>query len=369
LPLSEFGQARSVYLKLLLNGAEVAGVIEAEVGTSDHQIAGWFRATLALGADATVTAASLSLMTEAMAEIRVGLAAAGLPPLAALWQSLISGTIDTITIDMTAGTAQLTGRDFSALFIDTLTAESFANRTASEIAQTLALRHGLDPVVTATQTPTGRYYQDGHDLFSLYQSNATVTEWDLLNALAEAEGFDLFVQNKSLFFAPPLEQVLPALWQWMPGGLSGTTMSTLRLERSLALARDIIVTVQSWNSREARMVTQTVRASALGTVHRTAAATGGNAATYVLIRPNLSAEQAMTLATNTLADLSRHERVIVATMPGELDLAPRSLVTLEGTATDFDQTYMVDEIVRRISARSGFMQTVRCVNTPLRAAA
>lgn len=369
MPLSELGRARSVYLTLLLNGEAVAGVIDAEVGTSDHQIAGWFRVTLALGADATVTASSLSLMTEAVAEIQVGLAAAGLPPIAALWQSLLSGTVDTITIDMVAGTAQLTGRDFSALFIDTLTAESFANQTASEIAQTLALRHGLDPVVTATQTPAGRYYQDGHDLFSLYQSNALVTEWDLLNALAEAEGFDLFVQNKSLFFAPPLQQTRPALWHWMPGGIAGTTMSTLRLERSLALARDIVVTVQSWNSREAGMVTQTVRASALGTVHPASAAGGGNAATYVLIRPNLSAEAAMTLASNTLADLSRHERVITATMPGELSLAPRSLVTLDGTATDFDQTYVVDEIVRRISRQGGFLQTVRCVNTPLGAAA
>jgi phage protein D len=369
LPLSELGQARSVYLKLLLNDAEVAGVMEAEVGTSDHQIAGWFRVTLALGADSTVTAASLSLMTEAVAEIRVGLAGAGLSPATALWQSLIAGTVDTMVIDMAAGTAHLTGRDFSALFIDTQTAESFANRTASEIAQTLAVRHGLDPVVTTTQTPVGRYYQDGHDLFSLYQSNAAMTEWDLLHALAEAEGFDLFVQDKNLFFAPPLQQTRPTLWQWMPGGLAGTTMSTLRLERSLALARDIVVTVQSWNSREARMVTQTIRASALDTVHRTTAATSGNAATYVLIRPNLSAEQALTLATNTLADLSRHERVILATMPGELDLAPRSLVTLEGTATDFDQTYVVDEIVRRISSQDGFMQTVRCVNTPLGAAA
>lgn len=369
MPLSELGQARSVYLKLLLNDAEVAGVMEAEIGISDHQIAGWFRATLALGADAAVTAASLSVMTQAVAEIRVGLAAAGLPPAAALWQSLIAGTVDTISIDMAAGTVQLTGRDFSALFIDTLTAESFANRTASEIAQTLAVRHGLDPIVTATDTPAGRYYQDGHDLFSLYQSNAVLTEWDLLNALAEAEGFDLFVQNKSLVFAPPLGQTRPALWQWMPGGLAGTTMSTLRLERSLALARDIVVTVQSWSSREARMVTQTVRASALGTIHRTTAPAGGNAATYVLIRPNLSAEQAMTLATHTLADLSRHERVILASMPGDLDLAPRSLVTLEGTATDFDQTYVVDEIVRSVSLRGGFTQVVRCVNTPLKAAA
>jgi len=369
LPLSERGQARSITLSLLLDGTEVRGVLEAEVGTSDHQVAGWFRVTLALGADAAVSPARLSQMTDTVAEIRVGLTDAGLPAVTALWQSLLTGTVDTVVIDMASGTAHLTGRDFSALFIDSLTAETFANHTASEIAQTLAMRHGLNPEVTATRTPVGRYYQDGHDLSSLHQSSAVVTEWDLLHALAEAEGFDLFVQNRSLFFAPPLAEAAPALWQWMPAGRAATTMTALRLERSLALARDIVVTVQSWNSRDARMVTQTVRASAQGTLrHPTTTPTGGNAATYVLIRPNLSAAEALSLATRTLADLSRHERVVTATMPGDIALAPRSLVTLAGTGSDFDQTYVVDEIVRRISMQDGFMQTVRCVNTPLRTA-
>ncbi|GAB0116893.1 hypothetical protein [Acidisoma sp. 7E03] len=369
MPLPEFGQARSVFVMLLLDGTEVAGVMEAEIGTSDHQVAGWFRVTLALGTSGGMTPAQLSGMTDTIAEIRVGLAEAGLPPATALWQSLLTGPVDSITIDMAEATAHLTGRDFSALFIDSLTAETFANHTASEIAQTLAMRHGLTPEVTPTRTPVGRYYQDGHDLSSLHQASATVTEWDLLHALAEAEGFDLFVQNRSLFFAPPLAEAAPALWQWRPGGLDGTTLTTLRLERSLALARDIVVTVQSWNSRTARMITQTVRASTQGRLRRSAAAqAGGNAATYVLIRPNLSAADAMALATTTLADLSRHERVVTATMPGELTLAPRSLVTLTGTDSDFDQTYVVDEILRRISLQDGFIQTVRCVNTPLRAA-
>jgi hypothetical protein len=76
----------------------------------------------------------------------------------------------------------------------------------------------------------------------------------------------------------------------------------------------------------------------------------------------------MNLAIQTLADLSRHERVITVTMPGELDLAPRSPVLLQGTNTAFDQIYAVDEITRRVSTRDGFVQTVRAVNTPVSAA-
>jgi phage protein D len=365
LPANSPSPARSIYLEFLLNGTKVRGTQEAEVCTSNHQIAGWFRVRLALGQDAVLTAATFSGMVGVTAEVRVGIAGSGLPPAAAIWQSLISGPVDDLAINMADGTVEISGRDLSALLIDTLTAETFSNQTAGEIAQTLALRHGLIPVVTATSTPVGRYYQDGHNLSSLYQSSATVTEWDLLCALAQTEGYDLLVQNQNLIFAPPLSTAQPAIWYWQPGGTQTSTMMSLRMERSLALARDLVVIVQSWNSRQQQMITQTVRSSANGLSTRRTSATPAQAATYVVIRPNLTAQDALALAIQTVSDLSRHERVITAQMPGELELALRGLVSLQGTQTAFDQTYVVDEITRRISMQDGFVQTVRAVNTPL----
>jgi phage protein D len=367
LPSNDLGTARGVFLQLALNGTGVAGVAEAEVCTSDHQAAGWFRVVIALGADPVVTPTILASLTQATAQILVGLALPGLPAAAASWQTLMTGTVDAIKLDMTDGTAHLTGRDFTGVFIDALSAETFSNNTSSEIAQTLALRHGLTPLVAATTTPIGRYYQEGHDLSSLHQSSKTVTEWDLLSRLAEVEGFDVHVQNSNLYFAPPAAAGVPTVWQWMTDGAAASTLTTLQMERSLVLARDIVVTVQSWNSRLAQMITQTVRSSKLGSVTDRSVVASATATTYVLVRPNLTPQQAMTLATQTLSDLSRHERVITATMPGELDLAPRSLVLLQGTNTEFDQTYAVDEITRRVSVRDGFVQTVRAVNTPLQA--
>jgi phage protein D len=367
LPSSNLETTRGVFLQLVLNGTSVTGLIEAEVCTSDHQAAGWFRVIIALGGDPVFTSAAMATMTQATAEILVGLGVPGLPAAAATWQSLMTGSVDEVALDMTNGTAHLIGRDFTVLFIDALSAETFSNNTSSEIAQRLAVRHGLTPIVTATTTPIGRYYQEGHDLSSLHQSSKTVTEWDLLSGLAAVEGFDVYVQNSSLCFAPHAASGPPTVWQWMPEGAAASTLTTLQMERSLALARDIVVTVQSWNSRQAQMITQTVRSSALGAAKASGASKSATATTYVLVRPNLTPQQAMTLATQTLIDLSRHERVITTTMPGEIDLAPRSLVLLQGTNTDFDQTYAVDEITRRVSARDGFVQTVRAVNTPLQA--
>ena len=93
MPSNDLGTARGVFLRLALNGATVAGVTEAEVCTSDHQAAGWFRVVLALGADPVITPATLASMTQATAEILVGLAPARmLPAAAATWQSLMTGT-------------------------------------------------------------------------------------------------------------------------------------------------------------------------------------------------------------------------------------------------------------------------------------
>jgi phage protein D len=354
LPLSD---ARDVLLRVLLDGVPVYGALEAEVSTTGRRAAGWFHVRLALGADTGLTAAVLSGIGDATVEVQIGLRPAGS---GGAWTSLITGPLDQITLDPIQGTAQLTGRDFSALFIDSLTAETFANRTSSEIVATLAVRRGLQAQVTPTQTPVGRYYQLGHDTSSLHQSSAVVTEWDLLQRLALAEGFELMVTGTTLVFSPPVASLVPIVWQASPGN---SDLLDLQLERSLSLARDIAVTVQSWNAKQARMITQTVRASASGATS-SSATPGLHTTNYVLVRPNMTPDQAQALAVQTLADLSRHERVALATMPGELVLAPGSSVLLTGTGTAFDQLYVVDEIQRRVSARDGFTQTVRAVNAP-----
>ena len=43
----------------------------------------------------------------------------------------------------------------------------------------------MTPVVTATTTPAGRYYQADHDKVTGGQFSRATTEWDLLCELAE----------------------------------------------------------------------------------------------------------------------------------------------------------------------------------------
>lgn len=336
---------RSPRLRVLANGTPAAGVIEAQVFANNHYAADRFSLSVALGADPGALA-FWSGTPDILLDVQMSLDGLG-------YTSLVQGTVDVVDIDPIQGLLRVEGRDLTATLIETRTQETFANRTASEIAEILAGRHNLTPAVTATSTPVGRYYQNEHDRITLGQFSRATTEWDLLVFLAQQEGFDVFVSGTTLHFQP-------ARGQYAGVVLTPQTVMDLKLERALTLARDIEVVVKSWNTRQQSAFTQTARA------HRAGGAGGARAGAppqrYVFVRPNLTSDQALKLAQQKLAELTRHERVVSATMPGELALTPRSLVTLAGTGTDFDQTYFVDVIERQLHVESGFTQHLRCKN-------
>ncbi len=265
-----------------------------------------------------------------------------------IFKSLVQGAVDHVDLDMGQRLVRVEGRDLTAALIETRTQETFANQTSSEIASTLAKRHNLDAQVAPTSTPVGRYYQSEHDRITLNQFSRATTEWDLLTFLAQQEGFDVFVSGRTLFFQP-------ASMSMPTTAVNPSHVLNLRLERALTLAQDLEVTVKSWNSRQRDAFTQTARTQGRGHV-------GGTPQRYVYVRPNLTSDQALQFAQQKLAELSRHERLVNITMPGELSITPRSFVSIEGTGTDFDRIYHVDAIERVLHVESGFIQHMRCKN-------
>jgi phage protein D len=342
---------RAPRLRLLANGAVIGGVVTADVLSNNHYAADRFSVVVALGVDLWASSTYWASQTDILVDVQFSLDAGS------TFISFIQGLADVVSIDVLTSTLHIEGRDLTAALIDNRTQETFANRTSSEIATILAQRHNLTPIITATTTPVGRYYQNEHDRIALNQFSRSMTEWDLLIFLAGQEGFDVFVTGTSLYFQPSAGS-LSAPCTLTPGQLQD-----LRLERSLTLARDIVVTVKSWNSRQQDAFTQTVRASG-----RTSGGTGGTGRSgppqhYVFVRPNLTMDDALKLAQQKAAELAQHERVWEATMPGDLTLDPRSMIQLIGTETDFDQLYFIDTIERHLSLERGFVQHVRAKNT------
>ncbi len=338
---------RAPRLRLIANGQIIPGAMEAEVVSNNYYAADRFSASVALGADPWVAASFWSSQTDIMLDVQFSLDGG------VSFTSLVRGAVDSVSIDPSFGVVWLHGRDLTAALVEARTQETFANRTASEIASLLAARHHLSPCVSPTTTVVGRYYQSEHDRITLNQFSHATTEWDLLAFLARQEGFDVFVEGTTLHFQPTTPTTQPAK------SLRPEDVLDIKLERSLTLARDIEVVVKSWNSRQNSAFVQRARA----TGRRDAKRTGAQPQRYVFVQPNLTPDDALKLAQRKLAELTRHERCIRIDMPGELQLTPRSTIALEGTGTEFDQTYYIDVIERRLRHDGGLTQHIRARNT------
>ena len=344
LPSSEL---RVPSLLVLVDGEPIRGAMSAHISSTNHFGADRFRVTLALNVDPRKGAAFWGSVRDVSLEIQAAFSGHS--------TGLIEGLIDRVEVDPIQKMVRLEGRDRTALLIEARTQESFSNQTSSEIAETLAGRHGLAADVVPTTTPAGRYWQIDHDRVTLNQFCRATTEWDLLIGLAGREGYDVWVSGNTLHFRPSGKvATVAAVLRPALSTLGPATVIDLRLERSLTLARDIEVVVKSWNSRLGRSYEQTARAKRAGRrelrVQR-----------YVYVIPDLTPDAALQLAQRKLAELTRHERVVVADMPGNLTLDPRDMVRVEGTGSEFDQDYFVDTI-DRIFDPLGFRQTVRARN-------
>ncbi len=328
-------------LRVLADGIEMPGAISAEIISNNHYAADRFRLSL----HTTPRDAAVWSTTDA-ALLDIQLTLDGIA-----FTSLIQGEVDHLALNPHANSLTLEGRDLTARFIEARTQETFANQSASDIAATLAARHGLSADIQPTAPPVGAYWQLEHDRITLDCFSRASTEWDLLVTLAGQEGFNVWVTGSTLHFRPA-DDAQPITTTITPG-----TVISLHLERALTLARDIEVTVKSWNSRQAHAFSQTAHAA-----RQSGSRGGGKPQRYVYVVPNLTPDAALKLAQSHLAELTRHERVITAEMPGDLTLAPRQPILLAGSNTAFDQLYRIDEITRRIDVRNGFTQHLRARN-------
>lgn len=338
-------------LRASVNGLPIGGAIAADVFSNNHYAADRFILRVAVSQAEAVTWSSVPT---ALVEIQASLDMLS-------WTSLVQGEADQLVFDPLASTLTLTGRDLTARFIESRTEETFANQTSSDIAALLASRHGLDCDADTTTTPAGAYWQIEHDAITLGSFARSITEWDLLVTLAGHEGFDVWVSGSTLHFkAPNPDATPPRILRSQPSPAGLPDFTSLHLEHTLTLAGDVEVVVKSWNSRHAQSFIQTARRTRADGTPR-----GGykrQVQRYVYVVPNLTTGQALKLAQNRLAEISQQERILLAEMPGELALLPRSKIQLTGTGTAFDQEYVIDEINRHISFDAGFTQMIRAVN-------
>jgi phage protein D len=276
--------------------------------------------------------------------------------------SLIIGGINNLNVRVfdNGGYVEFDGFDLSKKFVDNKTTEKYPNLTASDIAIKLAQKRGLTPVVTQTTQNVGYYYTQDY-----VQLQTEVTEWDLLVYLAQKEGFQVFVRGQTLYFQPrPLTSDKPYLLQATTlenGQLATFNGTSLTVSRNLNYARDVIVKVISWNARTGRVEAQATATPNKKTVLAAAAQPVGEAQTYNYVIPGLTKEQALIQAQKLLEDITQHERLIQAHLPGDNLLHKDSVIQLKGVSASADQSYYPDTITRTITPQ-GYTMQVRAKN-------
>src|SRR5581483_8191756 len=260
--------------------------------------------------------------------------------------SLLIGNVDDVDIHLDTGQLTISGRDLTARFIDNKIAKSWPDHTASQIVTDLCGMVGITPNVTSTKTAVGKY-QNG----AYAAQRRDIPMWDLITFLAEQEGFDAFVTASTLYFGPPLadsKTPLTVMVQPPSTGNPGVNISTetLKLHRSLTLAKDIAVTVISYDAGKKVPIKAVARRQGSNKAGSTSFRTGKTSQNYVIRRAGLTQQQAVDLAQKTLADLSKHERTVEIQAPPDGGVSSRTKLTISGTNTGFDTDYFVDTVTR-----------------------
>jgi phage protein D len=343
--------ARHVSGRCLLNGTDVP-FVSFSIESNAFRGAGTFDLTLAISA---LPAAMQMLNWWAVQRtIRVELFILIITQAGVDEKKHITGNIDSWHYEPARFEIAAEGRDYTAKLIDAKTpGESFKNLTSSQIATTLAHRHGLKAIVTATTQRVGEFYQIDTAHLTGEQS-----EWDLITTLAGIENFSVYVEGDSLHFGPRLGPTSEGSYviRWQPPGEQAypqcNISDDLSFSRALTISRGVTVEVLSWNAK--RKNKQFMVSYPRPTKKTTPGKATPETQTYRVIRNGLTPEAALALAQSIYQQIVRHEMTFSGSTAGDNLLVPDTPVRIEGTQSPFDQIYHCDRVRRTLSWEGGY---------------
>lgn len=363
--VSKSAEARRPRGMVKLNGTRATGWTEFEVDNNALCRADTFKVTFAAGGlPKQQDGAWLTRQVDLVVELLAGFPADPDNYSESELTSFIIGRVDDVDVDPARNTITLSGRDFTSQFIDSITSETFTNKTASQIATLLAKRHNMACETADTRGRVGSYYQIDHARVAKERS-----EWDLLTWLAQEIGYSAWVTGTTLHFMPLADPDTDSkyLIKWTPPSKASAApvcnVERLRFARNLTLSKDIIVTVRSSNQVTGQPVVKTAKAQHnKNKVTRNSTMPYGQAQRYVRSFPNLTPQKAQEKANSLLKALSQHEMRMEVSLPADSILSTRTLVEVVGTGTAFDQVYWPESIVRTLSVHAGFKMDLHAKN-------
>jgi len=334
-------------IQVSFDGNPIDGLLKASVSANNYFSADTYSLTFAMTASAGSDITFWSALSSAYVEVTAVTSSS----YGSTHQSLITGMIDTIQVDPIRAVAGVEGRDLSSALIDSYRQQDFVNQTASEIVSAIAQYHDLQPNVTATSGIIGRYYGDGYTKLSLGQFSRAQSDWDLLVQLARQNGFDLFVQDNSLYFQESNAS------SDTPISISMYDVQHIRVDRDLNVLANSVARVQSWNSQN--MAAYQSNGPDNSNARTTSSTT--RALPFLFSASNYTSQQVADAAGRYTTELGQLGTALHLDMPWNLSLSPRTQILLCDTDSQFDSLYRIDSLERRYCATSGSVQSIRAV--------
>ncbi|TEB09298.1 phage late control D family protein [Pelotomaculum propionicicum] len=241
-------------------------------------------------------------------------------------------------------TVKLPGRDYSAPMIDTEYSVAYAERTSSQIAVMMAVKYGLTPVVTDTTVIVDK------------ELVANKKEWDVLQALADLEGFVCYVtKDKELYFGPRQdedEEVVAEL-NYKVSGLANC--GEIEFDDS-AVGVVNKVTVRHWPGRDKQLI----EASAINESLLTAM--GGQVKERIwYISKAKTYELAQMYAEKLLKENSRAVVTATGWYPGNPKILAEKKVKVSGCGR-FNGFYYVEKATHSLSKQDGYKTSFSLTN-------
>lgn len=233
----------------------------------------------------------------------------------------------------------LIGRDYSAPMIDTEYSVAYAERTSSQIVVMIAEKYGLTPLVTTTTAIADR------DMF------ANKKEWEVLQALADLEGFVCYVtKDKELYFGPRQEddeKVVAELNYRLPG-----LANTAEIEFDDSLVGVVNkVTVRHWQGQNKKLI----EASAVN--EELLKAMGGQVKERIFYESKAKTyDLARSYAEKRLKQYSRAVVTATGIYPGNQKMLAEKKVKVSGCGR-FDEAYYIEKATHRLSKSEGYRTT------------
>jgi hypothetical protein len=278
-------------------------------------------------------------------------------------QSLIYGRIDDLHLNPVAGVLTVTGRDMTSYFIDTKVTDDWLNHTASQIADELATKYGLQhDYIFETKDKVGSYYQIDRSLLTNQSS-----EWDLLSYLAERESFVVYCKGQALHFEPwskGQHNAYELRWQapTTSNGFPVFNGTSIQINRSLTVAKGVVVWVQALNLKTGKPIFECYPKNKKGQGTQPGESSP-RAAVYTFRPPGISTPaDALKFAQAKHREISFHELRLSGTLPADDLLTPQSVILFSGIDYELDQLYYPRCVTRRMSVHEGYVMSFEANN-------